>query len=92
VLSTDLPEDGSLLAYDYRYTVPSGLSRFLTTVGKLDRMLVGRWHFLRQMSVRLTSLTWTESSSPYHNIHVVKFGTGTLDEDLVEQIWGLCSS
>jgi len=25
-------------------------------------------------------------------IHLVKFGTGTFDEDLVEQIWGLCSS
>ena len=33
VMSTDLTEDGPLLACDYRYTVASELSRFLTTVG-----------------------------------------------------------
>ena len=33
VLSIDLTEDSLLLACDYRYTVASGLSRFLATVG-----------------------------------------------------------
>jgi len=37
----------------------------LNDCGELDRVLVGRWHFLRQISVRLTSLCLGRELLPF---------------------------
>jgi len=59
-----------------------GIEPILNDCGELDHVLVGRWHFY----VNFCAINWTKNSSPSHNIHLVKFGPATLDEDLVEQI------
>lgn len=64
-----------------------GIEPILDDRGELDRVLVGQWPYSVRLSVQLSNLSLTESSS--HDIHVVKFGNGTPDGDLVEQVWKL---
>ena len=99
VLSTDLTKDGSLLPCDNpAITDIHGLriEPILNDCGELERVLVGRCHFTSNFcAVNYCSLYLDRELPllpPSHNVHVVKFGTGTLVKDLVEQIWGVYSS